>query len=85
MGVDKSTKLSDINLDAIAQFMANKESGTKISTSQSSTNTVNSEYSQIAIDWAERIRDGKAKLSDITSEVEKNNPGLSQIKQNILP
>jgi hypothetical protein len=34
LGVDKSTKLSDINLDAIAQFMANKESGTKISTSQ---------------------------------------------------
>jgi len=29
-----------------------------------------------AQDWAESIRDGKAKLDDITSEVEKANPGL---------
>ena len=35
-----------------------------------------SQFSRTAIDWAESIRDGKAKLSDITSEVEKSNPGL---------
>ena len=35
-----------------------------------------SQFSRTAIDWAESIRDGKAELSDITSEVEKSNPGL---------
>lgn len=35
-----------------------------------------SQFSRTAISWAESIRDGKAKLSDITSEVEKSNPGL---------
>lgn len=40
------------------------------------TNKNESKFSQVAIDWAESIRDGKAELSDITSEVEKSNPGL---------
>jgi len=35
-----------------------------------------SKFSQTGIDWAESIRDNKAKLTDITSDVEKNNPGL---------
>lgn len=39
-------------------------------------NTTNIEYSSESTSWAESIRDGKAKLSDITSEVEKSNPGL---------
>jgi len=34
------------------------------------------QVNNVALNWAERIRDNKAKLSDITSEVEKNNPGL---------
>ena len=33
-------------------------------------------FSQTGIDWAESIRDNKVKLTDITSDVEKNNPGL---------
>lgn len=38
----------------------------------------------IAVNWAENIRDGKAKLSDITSEVEKSNPGLKSEVNSIL-
>ena len=40
--------------------------------------------SSIAVNWAENIRDGKAKLSDITSEVEKSNPGLKSEVNSIL-
>lgn len=46
--------------------------------------TKTSQFSQTGIDWAENIRDGKASLDDITSEVEKSNPGLKSEVNSIL-
>lgn len=47
-------------------------------------NITTTPVSSIAVNWAENIRDGKAKLSDITSEVEKSNPGLKSEVNSIL-
>lgn len=64
-------------VDAVAKNLAGRKTTSVATTPITPVNS-------IAVNWAENIRDGKAKLSDITSEVEKSNPGLKSEVNSIL-
>jgi len=63
LGVPKSTKIADIDINALAQFIAKKESGTVI------RDTGNGNVSTAAQNWATLIQQGKADLSSVPQEL----------------
>jgi hypothetical protein len=61
LGCSSSTKLSTLDLGAVGEFMAMKESGTKIT----SAPTVSTATNDTVTNWAKNIKAGVAKLSDV--------------------
>lgn len=64
LGCSANTKLSTLDLGKVGEFMAMKESGTKITGAPSTTGGPGTSDATVTA-WAERIANGTAKISDI--------------------